>query len=141
MFDLSLAETSLTLVVALLLIGPEELPGVIRGMRNFSRKSQQVFKQFTNTIMEIEEVGGLKNEVRKLNEDIKKIIDLDGILQETYDISDIMPEIEKTRDLRNKEVMGKINKDEIYSYFRPQHVDENENTSILQHVNTTSTAP
>ncbi len=101
MFDLSLAETSLTLVVALLLIGPEELPGLIRGARNFSRKSKQVLKQFTDSIMEIDEVGNLTAEVNKLNSDIKKIVDLNGDLQETYDISDIMPEIHQAK---NKQV-------------------------------------
>ncbi len=47
--------------------------------------------------MEIEEIGGLKDEVNKLNQDIKKIVDLDGNLQDTYDISDIMPEIEEAK--------------------------------------------
>src|SRR6266568_1890453 len=103
MFDFSLAETSLTLVVALLLIGPEELPGLIRGARNLKRKSQQMFKEFTNSIMELEEIGGLKDEVKKLNDDIKKIVDLDGNLQETYDISDIMPELEKHKESKREE--------------------------------------
>ena len=102
MFDFSLAETSLTLIVALLLIGPEELPGVIRGMRNLSRKSKQVFKQFNDAILEIEEVGGLKKEVSKLNDDIKKIVDLDGNLQETYDISDMMQDKKDLKILESK---------------------------------------
>lgn len=101
MLDFSMAETTLTAVVALLLIGPKELPGVLRAMRNLSRKSKQVFKQFSDTLLEIEEIGGLKNEVNKLNDDIKKIVDLNGNLQETYDISDIMPEIEKAK-LKNE---------------------------------------
>lgn len=97
MFDLSLAETSLTLVVALFLIGPEELPGVIRAVRKVTNKSKAMVKEFTDSIMEIEEVGNLKNEVEKLNSDIKRIVDLEGNLQDTYDISDIMPEIEKAK--------------------------------------------
>ena len=106
MFDFSMAETSLTLLVALLLIGPEELPGLVRGARNFSRKSKQTFKQFTDSIMEMEDVGSLKNEVSKLNDDIKRIVDLDGNLQETYDISDIMPEIERAKSLRQKDSLA-----------------------------------
>jgi sec-independent protein translocase protein TatB len=113
MFDFSMAETSLTLVVALLLIGPKELPGVLRAMRNLSRKSQQVFKQFTDTIMEIEEVGGLKSEVSKLNDDIKRIVDLDGNLQETYDISDIMPEIEKAKNRNSTQIATEETKTEL----------------------------
>lgn len=98
MFEFSFSELSLVLVVALILIGPEELPGLIRTARNASRKSRQMFKEFTNSIMEMEEIGSLHNEVQKLNNDIKRIVDLDGNLQETYDISDIMTEIDKTKE-------------------------------------------
>ena len=97
MFDFSMAEVSLTLVAALLLIGPEELPAVIRSFRKVAAKSKQVLGEFTSSIMEIEEVSNLKNDVAKLNDDIKKIVDLDGNLQETYDMTDIMPEIEKAK--------------------------------------------
>ncbi len=104
MFDLSLAETSLTLLVALLLIGPEELPSVIRTFRNLSRKARTYYKEFSSKFLEIEELDELKQEANKLNADIRKIVDLDGNLQETYDVSDIMPEIEKAK----KEREGKL---------------------------------
>lgn len=104
MFDLSLAETSVILVAALLLIGPEELPAVIKGVRKFTQKSKDMLKEFSNSVMELEDVGGLKKEVEKLNSDIKKIVDMEGNLQETYDISDIMPEIEKARTKNNTQV-------------------------------------
>ncbi len=100
MFEFSLAELALIMVAVLLLVGPDELPGIIRSLRNYSRKSRQVIKEFTNSIMEIEEIGGLKDEVKKLNDDIKKIVDLDGNLQQTYDISDILPEIEKAKEAK-----------------------------------------
>ena len=102
MFDLSLAETSLTMLVALLVIGPKELPGLIRGARNLSRKSKQTIKQFTDSIMEMDEEGNLQDEVNKLNSDIKKIVDLEGNLQENYDISDIMVEIKKPKTSKRK---------------------------------------
>ena len=104
MFDFSLSEMSLVMVVALVLIGPEELPGLIRTMRNISRKSKSMFKEFTNSIMEMDEVTSLKDEVKRLNDDIKHIVDLDGNLQETYDISDIMPEIEKAKKVEGNNI-------------------------------------
>lgn len=97
MFEFSLSELSVVMLVALLLIGPEELPGLIRTIRNFSRKSQQMLKEFTNSIMEMDEIDGLKQEVKKLNNDIKQIVDAEGNLHEAYDISDILPEIEKAK--------------------------------------------
>lgn len=103
MFDFSMAETSLTLVIALLLIGPEELPGAIRAMRNVSRKSKQMFKEMSDKVMEIEGADGLASEVRKLNNDIKQIADSKGNLYDSYDMSDIMPEIEKAKKNKTPE--------------------------------------
>jgi sec-independent protein translocase protein TatB len=97
MFDFSFSEFSLVTIVALLLIGPEELPGLIRSVRNISRKSRSMFKEFTDSVMEMEEAGGIKDEVRKLNDDIRKITGQDGQLYEAFDISDIMPEIERAK--------------------------------------------
>ncbi len=120
MFDFSMAETTLTMVMALLLIGPKELPGILRAMRNLSRKSQQMFKQFSDALMEIEEVGGLKDEVNKLNQDIKKIVDLDGNLQDTYDMSDIMPEIEKAKSQNSAQIVAEEAKSDNISVSK-QH--------------------
>lgn len=97
MFDFSFSELSLVMAVALVLIGPEELPGIIRTVRNTTRKSRKLFKEFTNSIMEMDEINSLQDEVKKLNNDIKRIVDLDGNLQEAYDITEIMPEIEKAK--------------------------------------------
>jgi len=97
MFDFSISEFSLVTVAALILIGPEELPGIIRTIRNFSRKSRSLLKEFTDSIMEMEDANGIRDEFRKLNEDIKKITGEDGRMYDSYDISDIIPEIEKAK--------------------------------------------
>jgi len=97
MFDFSISEFSLVAVAALILIGPEELPGVIRAVRNISRKSRSIFKEFTDSIMEMEDAGAIRDEFRKINEDIKKITGDDGNIYEAYDVSDIMPEIDKAK--------------------------------------------
>ena len=51
--------------------------------------------EFTSTITDMDGVEELKNEAKKVNEDLKKIIDLDGNLQDTYDISDIIPKVKE----------------------------------------------
>jgi|GEM_PF-1566397 len=108
MFDFSISEFSLVTLAALILIGPEELPGIIGTIRNISRKSRSLLKEFTDSIMEMEDVNGIKDEVRKLNDDIKKITGEDGKLYESYDIADIMPEIEKAKieSLQHKPEIG-----------------------------------
>jgi sec-independent protein translocase protein TatB len=107
MFEFSFAEMSLIMLVALLLIGPEELPGIIRNIRNFKKKSQRMLKEVTNSLLDVEDADSLKNEFNKLNDDIKKIVDLEGNLQETYDISDIIPESSAVRNSKSKETSQK----------------------------------
>ena len=107
MFEFSLTELSLIMVVALVLIGPEELPGVVRGFVNLSRKLRSTVKEFTNSIIEMDEIDSLKKEVKKLNDDIKTIVDMEGNLQETYDISDIMPELNKAKEERDSKQTSK----------------------------------
>ncbi|MCE3232677.1 MAG: hypothetical protein K0R98_934 [Rickettsiaceae bacterium] len=98
MFDFSFAELVVVGAVGLLVLGPEELPVVIRNCKKIINQITQVGKEFSNSILEIDEVKDLKNEAKKLNEDIKTIVDLDGQVQRTYDISDIMPELEQHKE-------------------------------------------
>lgn len=92
MFELSFSEIVVILVVALLIVGPDELPGIIRKFRSFSRKLRNNYKELTDAILNNEETRSLQEEVKALNKDIKRIVDLEGNLQETYDISDFLPE-------------------------------------------------
>jgi sec-independent protein translocase protein TatB len=97
MFDLSWSELMVVGVVGLVVIGPEELPAIVRNCKKIMAQIKQVSKEFTDSITEMDEFKDLKEEAKKLNEDIKTIVDLDGNVQRTYDISDIMPEIEKNK--------------------------------------------
>jgi sec-independent protein translocase protein TatB len=97
MFDFSFSELLVVGVVGLVVLGPEELPVIIRNCKKIITQVKEVGKEFTDSIMEMDELKDLKEEARKLNEDIKTIVDLDGNVQRTYDISDIMPEIESAK--------------------------------------------
>ena len=83
MFDFSWAEIIVVALVGLLLIGPDELPSVIRSCKNVIKKVKEIGSDFTSSILESDE--------------IRTIIDLEGNEQETYDMSDIMGEIEKAK--------------------------------------------
>lgn len=100
MFDLSWAEMAVIVVVGLLVLGPDELPGVVRACRKVVLKVRQMGKQVTSVLDEIESVSDLKKEVQKVNDDIQKIVDLDGNMQEIHDISEVMPEIEAAKKSR-----------------------------------------
>jgi Tat protein translocase TatB subunit len=97
MFGLSWSELVVVAVVGILLIDPKDLPGIIRKFKEIVAQIKQIGHELTSSIKEIDEIKDLKAEVKKLNEDIKTIIDLEGNVQRTYDISDVMPEIEKAK--------------------------------------------
>lgn len=81
--------------VGLVVLGPEELPVVIRNCKKIINQVKEIGKEFTDSISQIDEVTDLKAEAKKLNDDLRTIIDLEGNPQQTYDISDIMPQIKK----------------------------------------------
>lgn len=89
MFDLSLAETAIIIVIALIFLGPDEIPQIIKTARKFKNKVSDVKKSVSQTFDEIEQSANLKDEVDNINKQATKIVDLDGNLQETYDLSDI----------------------------------------------------
>ena len=98
MFDFSISEISLISIVALILLGPEELPTIIKTFRNISKKSRTMFTEFTDSIIKMEEVKDLKQEVQKLNSDLNqmnlnKITGDDGNLYETYDVDEVLKDL------------------------------------------------
>ena len=93
MFDLSFSEMTLVAVVGLLVIGPKDLPKVITTIKKSLAKLKKLASDFTSSITDIDEISDLKNEAKKLNNEIRTIIDLDGNEQPTYDLSDVMPNI------------------------------------------------
>lgn len=75
MFDISLTETLLVAIVALLVIGPEDLPGVMRGIGKFLHKIKRLADDFMRMIDEEQE--------------LRTIIDLEGKPREAYDIAEL----------------------------------------------------
>lgn len=102
MFDLSFAETLVIIVIGLLVLGPKELPQVVKAVRTASAKIKELGNQLVSTLDDIEQVSDIKKEVEQVNQDIQKIVDLDGNLQQTYDLSDVMPEVETFKQKRQK---------------------------------------
>lgn len=89
MFGLSWPETFVILIVAVLFIGPNELPKVISWLRALSKKAKELSAELLDTIHDIESSSGLKDEKDALNKEIDTIIDMYGNEQKSYDISDL----------------------------------------------------
>ncbi len=99
MLDLAWSEILLIAVVALVVIGPKDLPGAIRGIADFIKTGKQKLASFQQQADElvkeakldevrnqIAEVKGALNEIRSfdLKGEIVKTVDADGTLTKTF---------------------------------------------------------
>jgi sec-independent protein translocase protein TatB len=74
MFDISWTEFLLIGIVALIVIGPKELPGVLRTLGQYTRKVRRMAAEFQNQFQEAmreAELADLKKEVDDMAHDIK----------------------------------------------------------------------
>ena len=88
MFGLSLAETAVILLVAVVCIGPKELPTVIRAITRLFSQFRNLAGEFRRNFDELAkevELDSLKEDFDSVMQPV--IIDLEGREQKTYDIS------------------------------------------------------
>ncbi len=78
MFDLSFAELAFIAVIALIVIGPEELPVLLRKIGQWIGK----FKRMSNHFMQQLELDDVQDDVKSIRNDA-------GDVFEAYDMSDI----------------------------------------------------
>lgn len=90
MFGLSLAEMAVIIVVALVIIGPKELPTVVRAVMRTVGQLRELGSEFRKNFDELAEEAKFKELQNDLRDDltaIPTIIDLEGNEQRVYDIS------------------------------------------------------
>ncbi len=93
MFDLSWTELAVIIVIAVLVIKPEDLPEILKGASNIIKKIKNAGVEVRNFFDESLKEAGLKEEENNIRGHIK---DLEGNLRETYDITDIKPLLKET---------------------------------------------
>lgn len=105
MFGLSFAETAIILLVAIVAIGPKELPTVIRAVMRTLGQIRAIGQEFRKNFDELAEEA----ELTKLRDDLMTplptIIDLEGNEQPTYDISGELAQDAKNRRKQRSEHM------------------------------------
>jgi sec-independent protein translocase protein TatB len=82
MFDISWSEFLLIGIVALVVIGPKELPGVMRTIGKWTRKVRGMATEFQNQFQEAmreAEMADLKKEVDSLAQDVKGFDPIKGV--------------------------------------------------------------
>lgn len=93
MFDLSLIELLFIAVVALVVIGPQDLPKVLGYALRLFKQLKGAMADIRSQVDEIIEESGVK----EAQEDIQTIIDENGKIQRVYDISEFVDEDEKSQ--------------------------------------------
>jgi sec-independent protein translocase protein TatB len=99
MFDLSLIELLFIAVVALVVIGPKDLPKALgHGLRLF-KQLRDAMGDLRAQVDEVVEASG----AREVKDDIQTIIDENGEIQQVYDISDFLDDAPPTRHPQRSE--------------------------------------
>lgn len=91
MFDFSLAELLLTAVVAVVFIGPKELPVVLRAVAKGMRSVKALGREIHDAFDQLAQESGVKDVKSELEQEMKLIKGDDGQLYESYDIEKIFP--------------------------------------------------
>jgi sec-independent protein translocase protein TatB len=92
MFDLSWSEMLLIVVVAVLVIGPKELPVAARTIAGWIRKIKKATREFTAALEDAVDdtaVGEVRNALKKEQGELESIIDLEGNERFAYNLDEV----------------------------------------------------
>ncbi|MBI1777528.1 MAG: twin-arginine translocase subunit TatB [Proteobacteria bacterium] len=92
MFDISWNELLVIAAVALVVIGPKDLPKVLRALTQWIRKARELAADFQRNVDEMmreAELSDLKNQIEKATsgvvEDVKQSVDPGGEMQKAFE--------------------------------------------------------
>ena len=92
MFSLGWMEISIILIITIVVVGPKEIPTVIRFIKNLTTGLRKMSKEFTSTVDELTNLDEVKN-IKKEILDTKESIVREG------------KELDEFIDKNNKEIM------------------------------------
>jgi len=101
MFDFAWSEIALIAAVALIAIGPKDMPAAIRGITNMIKKARRMAAEFQTHVDEmvrdanLDEVRNQFNEIRNfdIKGQIERAVDEDGSLRSTFATNPLDPTI------------------------------------------------
>lgn len=85
MLNVGFSELLLTAVVALVVIGPKDLPVVVRHVAKFFRDVRGMYQGVRRQMHQVVEEAGLSD----IHQGMTTIIDLEGKPQQAYNVSDL----------------------------------------------------
>lgn len=106
MLDIAFTELLLILGVAFLILGPKELPQVIRALSKFMRECREVIDECKSQLEGMAEDSGAKEVVQSLEAEKRYITDQFGELREVYDVRDVVAQGKARRETSPPPVGG-----------------------------------
>ena len=85
MFDIGFSELLLIAVVALIFIGPKDLPVVVRHVAKFVRELRSIYMGLKTQMHQVMEESGLHD----IMHETTTIIDLEGKPQKAYNVNEL----------------------------------------------------
>ena len=100
MLSFGWSEIALVVVVIVIVVGPKEIPNLLRQLGTFSKSIKKISREFKNSLNDLAEEGDLK-EVKKSISDIK---DLKDNLDIKKELSEEITSIKDTVNFTDKEI-------------------------------------
>ena len=100
MLDIGWQEFVLVSFVLLIVVGPKDLPKVLKTIMNFVRKLKSMAYDFQNSVDEIAE----ESEINEIKNNIKKVKDSKSILSTKSEIENISQINEDTKKMVEKNI-------------------------------------
>ena len=111
MFSFGWSEIALTVVIIVIVVGPKEIPNLLRQLGSFSRTIKKITREFKSSLNEISEEGDLKS----VKESFKDIHNMKKDLDPTKEIKKELDSVKETvsvfeNEIKNIESTEKKNK-------------------------------
>jgi sec-independent protein translocase protein TatB len=90
MLDVSFTELALIAVVGFLILGPKEMPQLIRALATFLRQCREAIDECKAQLDAMAEESGAKEVIDTLETEKRYITDQFGDLREVYDVRDVV---------------------------------------------------
>ena len=114
MLDIGFPEFLLISFVLLIVVGPKDLPKVLRSITTFIRKIKTMASQFHSGIDDLaneSEISDLKKEVGKIEDNsiINSEVNVIKDLQNEINVKSLKEDVNNIKNFENKKVKQKIN--------------------------------
>ena len=108
MFSFGWSELALTAVIIIIIVGPKEIPNLLRQFGTFTKSIKKISREFKSSLNEIANDTELKNVKESLNE----INEIKKDLNPTNEIKEHIDSISKTSKVFEKEIKDLNNLDD-----------------------------